>query len=225
VSPGRLVAAERRRPSVEGRGRRPSAAATGSFPRVLQLDGDRLVASSRRLPPVPRLAVRIANQVGGGRQGGMDPLALGERRTVVDGRTYQGAPEADGRSDRDEPPCLCLPGGAAVEPQVFARLPEQGGVAAGIGRGGEQQGLGVAQEGLDLLEVAQLEAAADRERLGQRQVAGQLGWAQSSPDLDQGQGIAAGLLEPSFSCTAPSPTRQAGPASSGICSTTASQPR
>ena len=101
--------------------------------------------------------------------------------------------ELDPVADPDQPPGLGRGRRGRGEPQVRSGPPEQGSITGRIGRGGQQQGLGVRGQPADFLQVPLLEAPAEGQRLGQRGLPGQLVAGQPLGDLDERQRVAPGL--------------------------------
>ena len=101
--------------------------------------------------------------------------------------------ELDPVPDLDQPPGLSGGRCGCGESQLRPGPPEQVRIPGGIGRRGQQQGLGVRGQSPDFLEVALPELASERQRLGQRCAASQLAGLQRLADLDEGQRVPPGL--------------------------------
>src|SRR5438034_8743293 len=83
-------------------------------------------------------------------------LALGEGRAVVDRGADQRVTKADHVADGDQLPGLSRGRRLAAESEVSARPPQQAWVTGRVGGRGQQQGLGVARQSLDLPQVTLL---------------------------------------------------------------------
>ena len=174
----------------EGGRHRPAAATARSFPGALKVVGRGLVRAGGRLGLVPGSLVGLG-RAGGFGQAGVHALPLRERSPVVDRGTDQRMTEADHLADRDQLPLLGGGGRFDREAQVCTGLPQQARITGRVGGRGEQQGLGVGRQPLDLPEVTLLELAAQRHRL--EQVADDLPGGEFLADLDEGQRVAACL--------------------------------
>src|SRR6266852_2266665 len=161
-----LTEAERGRAVEESCRRRRAAAAACSFPGALKVVSGGLVGTGGGLGLVPCSLVWLG-RAGDCCEAGVHALALGEGRPVVHRGADQRVAEADQVADRDQLPRLSGCGRLDREAEFLAGLPQKGGITGWVGGSGEEQGLGIGRQSLDLPEVTLLELVAQWHRLGQ----------------------------------------------------------
>ena len=204
LRPGRLERARRPLARVRGehdgalperRGRRHPAAAQGTARRADELPGHGLVGPGRRVRAMPRPAVRIGPGVGGRRERVVRGAPVPGRRRPVHGRTDQGMPEPHMRADAQQ---VGRHGGID---RVRAQAEEPGGpederrVPDRIGGGQQDHPLRPGRELAEALDVLVFDPPGQIARVREREPAGQFGRAQVPVELEQGERIAAGLLD------------------------------
>ena len=180
--------------SLEKGGRRRDAA-TGRRPprRTLELRGDVLIRSVRRVRAMPRPAVGVAIRVGHIGQRPMDLLPFRRGRRTVGRRADERVPEPDARIDLEQ--SLCRGGRCRLDPdaELLGCAPHERRVADGLGRGREQEPPGLRWEGLEPPPEALLDAARHRHGLGHPVAAGELCGRHRARQLQQRERVAARL--------------------------------
>jgi hypothetical protein len=130
--------------------------------RVLQVGGDRLVQTCRRLRAVPGPPVGI--QVGVDRLGqcAVRHAAVGLGCCSVERRPHQGVPKSHARTDLDEACDLGRHDRACGDAEALGRPPEQRHVTNRFGRRDQQQLLGLQRKRLHASQKALLDATRQR---------------------------------------------------------------
>jgi hypothetical protein len=168
--------------------------AQGLGGRALQLGRDRLVGTVGGLGPVPGPPGRlvVAERPGQGPVGG---LAGGRAGPVVDRRADQRVPERQRRPvDPDQAGQPARLQAAGVQAQPPGRAAD-GGQPAALGRGQQQQGLGVGVVAADPVQEGLLQHPGHGQGLLERVGPRALAWGEGGRQLQQGQRVAAAGLE------------------------------
>jgi hypothetical protein len=204
LRPGRLERARRTLTRVRGehdgplperRGGRHPAPAQGAARGADELAGHGLVGTRRRVRTVPGPAVGVGPGIGSRRERAVRGAPVPGRRGPVDGRTDQGVPEAHVRADAQQSGRhggIGRPGVQAEEPgrpEDERRVPHR----VGGGQQGHLPRLG--RELTEAFDVLVLDAPGQVARVREGEPAGQFGRAQAPVEFEQGERIAAGLLD------------------------------
>ena len=179
----------------ERRDRRDAAARLRPAGGPLQLPGERLVRCPGGMGAVPGAPVRIGVRVGRLGQRRVGALAIRHGGGAVGGRSHERMPEADPEPDLEEP---CRGGRIrrhAGEPEPVGRTPQQRRVSDGVGCSHEQQAPALLRERFELPREAELDAIRQGHRAGRSETAGELPGSQAAGQLEQRQGVAAGLAD------------------------------
>ncbi len=144
------------------------------------------------MPGAP-VGVPVAVEHGG--QGLLYGAALQERRSPVDGRTYEWMAEGhDVALHPQQPGRLRLVERVRRHPQLLGRAQHEADVAALLGGGHEQQRLRRGRQPAHPVQEDLLDHLADRQPLGQRPYAGKLLGRERARQFEQGEGVARGAV-------------------------------
>ena len=114
--------------------------------RLFELGSDRLVGQQGCLRAVPGAPIGIDIAVGHLRECPVHFLPLVSRGRAVGGRPHQGMAEPDLGTKLDQSRRLGRVRGICAEPEHSGRPPQQGCVAEGFGRRGNEQAPGLVRE-------------------------------------------------------------------------------
>ena len=191
-APG-AVGCQRRCPLEEGRGCRHAATRLRSVGRALQLGREIRVSAECSLRSVPRSAVRVCLRVGCLSQRAVDGLPVGERSGAIDRRAHERVLKPNLRGEFDQADRLRWHGRFDAQPdQLRCRMSERR-IAHRLGRGEEQEPLGLVGHRPDPSEEALLEASGEWLRRAHSEPARELDRRQSARELEQCQRIPARL--------------------------------
>ncbi len=173
----------------------PSSPAPRPVGGLLELGGDSLVRPCCSLSPVPRPQISARAGIGGLGERCVNSLAIYEGRTVIDRGADERVTEPDGGAEGHQLVGFGGTGGTDPEAEVLPGAPEQSGISGRVGGRCQQQGLRGGGQASDLAEEPGLQASAQRQRLRQWYLAGQLPPGQLTAQFNQRERVSAGLRD------------------------------
>ena len=193
-APRRRVGRQLGRPLQERGRRRDAAAGLGPAGRALELGGDRLVGSRRRVGAMPRPAVGVELRVGRLGQRAVHLRRSPRRRRAVGRRAHQRMPEPHPCAELDQPRRLGRRRRVAPDPEPLGRAPQQRRVADRLGRRRAAAAAACsAGSGSSRRRKLCSIRLGERQRVGQPEPARQLRRRQPARQLQQRQRVAARL--------------------------------
>ena len=142
---------------------------------------------------MPGAAIGIGIRIGRLGQRSMHLLAIAKVSGPVGGRAGERMPEPHPDPEIDQRGLLGRPARATSDPELVGRAPQQAHVADRLGCRHQQQALGLARKRADPLHKGFLDAAGQRPRVGKSEPARELRGRQPTRQLQQREGVTAGL--------------------------------
>ena len=182
-----------RRALKECRRRCQAPAALRASGRALELGGDVLVGPGRGLGAVPGATIGIDFRIGRRRQGAVQLLSLMNRRRPVGRRAHQWMTEPHPRAELEQAGLDRRRCRLNLDSELLGCSPHEQRFADGIGRSESQQPPGLGGKRVEPAPEALLDSPRERQRLGESEAARQLRRRQPPRQLQQREGVAAGL--------------------------------